>query len=236
MTATTPKRRPARQDPEETRLRLLEAGRELLLQQGPDERIDVRLKHACDHAGYTTGAAYSLWDNQSRYQEELARYVASNFDWAGPESIAEELVEIVGTTDDYVEAIRRSAVIYFERFVGQDDFFLALRFWSVREPSTQLEAALVDGYRVVHDGFVELFASLMEHYQLRMRSPTTLDDMTIILTALVEGLALRHRIVPEAVERAVTGPDGASSSLFAEGMIAIVQRHTEPVPGHDLES
>ena len=222
--------RPPRQDLDATRARLLEAGRQLLIAEGTREYVDVPLRAACEAAGYTTGAAYPIFGNQRGFQEQLALYVASTFDWAGPESIGDDLVQVVATTDDHLEALRQTATIYFERFVANDDFYLALRFWSVRDPSPELRAALEEGYRVVHDGFAEVFAAMMAHYGIRLRSPVTIDQLTVLVTALTEGLALRHRIDPQIVDAPMAPTTGIPSTLFAEGMVAFVRELTEPIP------
>jgi hypothetical protein len=211
---------------------LLEAGHELLMDAGAIEYVDIRLADACALAGYTTGAAYPIWGSQRSYQEDLAAFVVSNFKFAGPESIADELAEIVATSEDYAQAITQATAIYLADFVTRDDFYIALRFWGVRDPSTELAQALAKGYQVVHDAWRQAFSDLLAFYGLRMKLPATIDQMTTILTGLVEGLALRHRIHPELVDEQFVAVDGRSSTLFAEGMIAIVERMTEPVAGN----
>lgn len=225
--------RPARQDTEATRLRLLEAGRELLRTRGSLEHVDIKLRDACDQAGYSTGAAYPIFNSQPEYQAELARFVASSFDWAGPSLFGDQLAEIIASAEDHVEAIRRSTQLYLSQFVEQDDFYLALRFWSVRSPSTEMADALSEGYRVVHDEFVELFTGLLAVYGLQLRPPATIDQVTMILTAIAEGLALRHRIDPDAVEASFPAIDGNPTTLFAEAMVAVTAHFTEPIPDPD---
>lgn len=229
MTATARPSRPARQDTAATRLRLLEAGRELLLAEGSLDHVNIRLADACTRAGYTTGAAYPIWGSQRHFQEDLAGFVVSSFEFAGPDTIAEELAQIVADTDDYVVAARRATKTFLDRFVLQDDFYLALRFWPVRTPSTELAAALAEGYRAVHESWTAMFEGLLAVYERRLRPPATIDQLAVILSALLEGLALRHRIEPDVVDQPVTGVDGVSSTLFAEGMIAVLERLTEPI-------
>lgn len=224
--------RPARQDKQRTRSRLLEAGRSLLLEQGVSEHVDVKMSDACEASGYTTGAAYKIWPTQRDYQRDLALHLASNFDWAGPQTIQDELYEIIASTNDYVELTRAACIAYLDAFVSEDDFYLALQFWSVQNPSTELAAALVQGYETVHCGFVDLFDGLMQIYRRRPKGQTTKSQLTTMATAVTEGLALRHRVEPERVTTRFIGPDGTETTLFAEAMIAIINHMTEPDPTH----
>lgn len=209
----------------------MEAGRQLLTEAGPSEFLEVKLIDACKRAGYTTGAAYPIWKSQRGYQRDLAHYVAANFEWAGSSAIEVELLEIVATSSGLEETIRRAAPLYLHTVVTNEDFYIALRFCSVREPSEELSSALLKGYEIVHTSFVELFSGVLELYQRRVRAPFTVDQVTAAITGLTEGLALRHRIEPDMVTPTFAVEDHEHrSTLYAEALLAIAIHFTEPIP------
>ena len=220
-------RSPHRGEHDPTRLRLLEAGRELLLERGSGELVEVKLADACAAAGLTTGAAYALWSSQVDYQGDLARFLASTVEWAGPAVVASDLEEIVAVSGGPEEALRRAATAFYRRFTANEDFYLALRFWSVGQPSDQLVEAIRGGYQTAHDGFRELFAAMLALYQLELRDSFTIDQLTTAVIATTEGIALRHRYdpIPGA------GDNDALPSAYAEALVALLHHFTEPELG-----
>lgn len=206
-----------------TRLKLLEAGRQLLHKRGADEVVDIRLADACAHARVTTGAAYPIWENQRAYQADLAKFLASTIDRAGPATIEAELAQAVAECDTPEAALRRIGPVYFERFVSNEDFYLALRFWSVRRPSAELRRSLRGSYRIMHEAFREVFAAMLAHYERDLRDGYTLDELTAMVTSTTEGFAIRHRIDPKP-------PKGtrAAGQLYAETLVALLHELTVP--------
>lgn len=209
-----------------TRQVLLDAGQAILRERGTSAEIDIKLTDVLARTGYTTGAAYPIFGNQEGYQRELALYVAANFDWAGPEAITDELVQILETSESLEETIMRGTQRYFEVFTANEDFYLALQFWAVREPWPELQASLQEGYRVVHDGFATLFGMILDIYDRRPKPGFTIDDITVAITALTEGLALRHRIDSRAADSCTVTTNLAD--LYGHTLISIANQFTEP--------
>ncbi len=65
------------------------------------------------------------------------------------------------------------------------------------------------------DGITEtnnhVYGTVLEHYGLTMRPPFTLDQLTVVLTGLVQGLAIRSAVDPAAVPLEL--PDTAPTDI-----------------------
>lgn len=183
----------------DTKTALLEAGHELLLQQGLPPTLNIRLTEVVEHAGMTTGAAYNIWKSQAAYLRDLSLHLASNFAWADTNSVAEAIATLGpdSVMADWVDAVCNA---YFPVFVENQNFFLVLHFWGVRDPDPDLRDAMVAGYEVVHEGFEFLYKGTIRRYGLEVTPPFTLADITTMVTASLEGLALRYRYQPQRVE------------------------------------
>ena len=175
-----------------TRIRLLQAGCELLRAKEVNGITEVKLIEACKRSQLTTGAAYALWKSQVDYQKELAYYLVSTLEQAGPDVIADEIALILSESGDIETFLRRAAPAYLDRFIANEDFYLALRFWS-SPTSGELSEAITDSYRAAHKTFAELFIGVLDHYQYRITEPHTIDTITTTVFALTEGHALNHR-------------------------------------------
>lgn len=184
---------------DETKLKLLEAGRDILLAEGLRQVIDIRLTDVLNRVGLTTGAAYNIWDSQDEYRRELALFVAENLGWADDRLIRDSLAEM--PTDVTLEQwIKIAGDAYFESFTARWDYFILLQFWGVKDPDEELVAAIREGYDMVHQRLVFLFQATIDLYNLELVEPYTIDDVAVAATAICEGLALRHRFEPERVE------------------------------------
>jgi len=190
-----------RRSRDETRQLLLETGRQVLLEDGLPEGTNIKLTTVLERAGLTTGAAYQLWKSQSLFQEELALFVAKEFEWARPNTDRSKLRAMADDRPDLVEGTRRVAIFYWDAFVSRPEFLMILHFWSVRNPREELSDAIREGYDIVHTGLKEMFEVTIKVYGLKFREPYGPDDMAVAMTAATEGLVLRQHVDPERVRR-----------------------------------
>lgn len=193
---SSPKSRRSR---EETRQFLLETGRQVMLEEGLPEGTNIKLTSVLERAGLTTGAAYQLWKSQQLFQEELALFVAKEFEWARPNTDPDKLRALAVGRPDLTEGTRRVAVFYWDAFVSRPEFLMILHFWGVRTPRPELSDAIREGYDIVHNGLLEMFDRTLEFYGLKFREPYTGNDMAVAMTAATEGLVLRQHMDPERV-------------------------------------
>lgn len=195
---------------EKTRELLLRAGRQRVIAEGLPEGIDVKLTDVLADVGLSTGAAYNIWPSQKAYRQDLSLHMAESFEWADATAVLTAVAELPddSTMDDWVRAV---ADTYFPLFVGHMDFFVVLHFWAVNDPRSELIEALKRGYDEVHESFKALYQEAIDHYGLKLIEPYTPDDATIMITAAIEGFAVRHRFEAERLE------DGGRH-LFSEVM------------------
>lgn len=204
-----------------TRERILEAGRRFVAEHGLPEAMDVKLAEVLKAEGSSTGAAYNIWRNQEHFQRDLALHVAHSFSWADTHTVVDAIADLPAdaSLEDWVVTV---AETYFPLFVANLDFFSVLRFWSIREPRAELEAAIRRGYDLVHEDFAAFYRWALDHHGYEPVEPMTVEDITTMVTAAIEGCALRHRFQPERL-------DGAERHLFTELMLTIARAHTRPI-------
>ncbi len=226
-----PNERNRRQSKDETRRELLAAAHEMLLEEGLPPGINLKLTEVLKQKGLTTGAAYHIWDSQRSFQEDLMTHIAEEFDFAQTTLATEAkthrgAVEEVAAqvSEDLDEAARSYAIDYFERFRHRPEFYLALQLWGIKEPSAKVTAAVCNGYDSIHRDFVEMFELSLAVAGRRMRAPFTIDEATVAITALTEGLALRQRFNPSITQTE------SGEHLYAEGVMAMIDYFTEEIP------
>lgn len=195
---------------EKTRELLLRAGRQRVIAEGLPEGIDVKLTDVLGDVGLSTGAAYNIWASQKAYRQDLSLHIAESFEWADATAVltAIEALPEDSTMDDWVRTVSDT---YFPLFVANMDFFVVLHFWAVKDPRPELVEALKRGYDEVHESFKAIYQEAVEHYGLQLIEPYTPDDATIMITAAIEGFAVRHRFESQRLTT-----DGRH--LFAETM------------------
>jgi len=155
-----------------------------------------------ERAGLTTGAAYQVWKSQQLFQEDLALFVAREFEWARPNEDRSKLRAMTTDNPSIPEGIKRVAVFYWDAFVSRPEFLMILHFWGVRDPRSELSDAIREGYDMVHQSLKEMFSKTLEVYGLEFREPYSADDMAVAFTAATEGLVLRQHMDPERVRHA----------------------------------
>ncbi len=177
---------------DQTRQRLLATGRDLIIEQGLRDTIDIKLTEVLARAGMTTGAAYNIWSSQDDYRRSLALHIAETMEWADERLVGQA---IDGLSPDVAldDWITLACDFYFSAFVSRWDYYILLQFWGVKDPGDDLVAAVNRGYDVVHQRFRTLFQKALDVHRLEMIEPHTLDDLCVMATATCEGLALRHR-------------------------------------------
>ena len=211
--------RSCRRPKEETRRDILDTALQMVIDDGATEQIDLRLSSVLDHMGLTSGAAYNIWSSQGAFQRDLAHHLIREYSWAGPDQNEIKLDFDAGPTDE----IRRLAELYLDSLTDETQFYLTLRFWGIKNPSTELLASVKDGYADNHDLWRFFYSVGFQWAGLRVRKEFTLDDFVVMATMVTEGAALRHRFEPE---RLLT-EEGCN--LYSEALVALVAYFTEPV-------
>ena len=195
----------------------------MMVDDGAAEQIDLRLSSVLEHMGLTSGAAYNIWPTQQAFQRDLAHHLIGEYSWAGPDHNEIKFDPTAEPTDE----VRRLARLYLESFTDDTQFYLALRFWGVKDPSAALQEAVRAGYSVNHEQWRLFYLFGFDWAGLRIRDGYSLDDFVVMATMVTEGAALRHRFEPERL-RSDHGRD-----LYGEVLVALVAHFTEPIDETD---
>lgn len=212
-----------------TRATILQKAYELYLNRElvhGDERLSVVL----DSLGYTTGAGYQIWANQAAFRKELQVYIAENISFASLAGLSEEIAQLHARKLPFEQQVLAAADMYVERFLGREDFYLALRFYAMAERPQEITDAVGQGYERLTWEITDLFESVLADHGRRMRPGLEVVDLAVAAAALTEGYALRDRIQPARIRRSVEFIDG-SHTAFAVAFLGVVKGFTEEVGG-----
>ncbi|MEN9506111.1 MAG: hypothetical protein RI958_2037 [Actinomycetota bacterium] len=91
-----------------------------------------------------------------------------------------------------VEMIRSLAAENFTDMVNSPHFYLQLLAAALSPSADELQASLQRFYATVAAEYDELFRTVLDHWGYRPRPPFGYHDLTVLLSAIGEGLGLRH--------------------------------------------
>jgi len=244
--------RPPKYPAEEVRLRLLEAGRDVLLRHGPGCGLDpVTLDGAIAEADVPRGSAYRLWQDevltpQQSYRQAVQLDLLTRVGTGVPATTA----KFKETYEEYAEfsrsqepAERDWAFRTILRLVANHshDRLASSRTWRVYQAlrsnvvakATPREAA-IDAIRraeaVQIEAYADMYREIAKVYGIRIRKPYTIHEFATSAFALNEGIATR---VTDGFRRQVTRPTGRNGedeewTLFAIGLEALADHYFEP--------
>jgi hypothetical protein len=250
-------RRRRRRTRDELRSLLVGAGREILEEEGLTVGAgDLTFKRAFDKVEADTGIRLTnasvirrVWENQADFQADVLIEVATTGDLSGElDRTVGALTPILGAADRSTPEARMRSLSELAR-VGGDaairarletrDWSLWIGVWVLALTTTlggrrrYLRPALIDGLESVTDLWEEVFLGVAAHLGIRARSPLTVRQFTMAVSAMVEGSALRQGGNPvlEQIMRP-TGPDGSLQewTLFGVCMEALALRFFEIDP------
>lgn len=212
-----------------TRATILKRAYEMYLARELDHG-DERLSVVLDSLGYTTGAGYQIWPNQAAFREDLKVYVAENIVYADLESVADKRAEQAARNLPFEQSVLHSGDTFFESFIGQEAFYLTLRFFAMgNDRPAAITEALSDAYYRASWDVCELFEASMAKFKRRMAQDFTIEDLTMSVTALLEGYGLRARVDPKRAAVKVNAY-GGEHFLFSVGFLGVMSEFTEPDP------
>jgi hypothetical protein len=201
----------------QTKQAILDTAVEMIDSDGIPERVDLRLSSVLGRMGLTTGAAYNIWANQEEFQRDLGLALLSDLSWAGPEVNA---IDFEPRDNDPEAELKRLAKLYFKALTSRERYFVALQFWGVRQPSADLQDAILQGFRSNEERWAQFYSLGLDWAGLQLRSPFTMAEFANAVAMVTEGAAIRHRFDPEALE----------SDLYSEMLVAILRHFTEAKP------
>lgn len=231
-----------------TRADLLEAGSRLLQEQPVGTILtQVKATEIARRAGRTVGAFYHHWPDQQSYQRDLIEHVLSP-DRLPSTSVAEQSVRSdLAANVPMEEIIRRGARANFEAVRSNPIVPLFMALWSKQGTDEHIREQLRRHYQQVTDQLVPVYAAFFDAQGWEPRPPFTLETFAVTLTALVEGLAVRAAVDPDAVpldlppvQSSAKVPldrqlDQGSWDLFGIVVLALLPSMTVPKQKRDHE-
>lgn len=247
----------------ELRALLLETGRQILLCEGLGTGAErLTFKRVFDQIQRREGIRVTnasvigrVWENQADYQADVLALIATDDRWAEVKASVEKLAPIVARADRSTEEGRWRAVAEVCRVGGRTslDLLVASPTWrawigiwslSGTQPSVSQDAseeamqriddALRQTYEVITSQYEVAYRAMLEALGFRIRKPFTLRQVTVSISAMAEGCALRDRVEGRSIRgiRRPTGPEGKSQewTLFSVAIEGLVRQFIEPDP------
>jgi AcrR family transcriptional regulator len=220
----------ARPTAEDRRLDYLRVGAAIVSEFGRTHDRDVRLDalanvkvaEVAQRAGVTKGALYHIWPSQEAYRRDLLEHLLQLEE---QDSIQEIQVALagVGPSDDTVSAVHRLVDFAYQRLKDDPKVLVRFSFYNYSDDPEVKRLLGIGG-----SSFEPYFGAYLAASGRRPRPPFTLQQLTTSTAAYFFGMIMRHRSSPELVERPVEH-DGREWSLYAFGVLALLEYFTEPV-------
>ena len=259
--AGPPSSGPTRRTRQELRALLLDAGIDVLRQDGLGTGVEqLTFKRVFGRVAATTGVRVTnasvigrIWENQADFQSAVLAEVAAEAVAGQDDVVLEATAAFAATADRSTPDARRAALREIMRLAAEANlttgttsrtWATVLGVWALVSGSRGSSAtdpiygAMRDGYEVTEARAAALTGAMMAHLGLRLRSPFDARQFAAALTALVEGCALRDRA--EAGIRGIelpTGPGGAPQAwtVLGVGMDALADQFFELDPDWSLD-
>jgi AcrR family transcriptional regulator len=176
----------------------------------------------------TRGALYERWPSKDHFVADLLAYAIASTRWEGHIADADELAAAL-----VPESTPPSALI--AALAGAEFGFVEQTLpWQLEQHLAPVSSAypaiartLKQTYDVVTDGWVEIYAKVLDGYGVRLRDGVTYRDLTVILTALTDGFLTRRQVDPAEV----VGDDGEGRMALA--CAAVLAALTVPADSGD---
>jgi AcrR family transcriptional regulator len=214
--STAPRRT---RDPGATRLRLLEAGLELLRRDSVGNVLNqVKAAKVARQAGLTQGAFFHHWLTQDAYLEELFDYALATdrFEWTN--QIAADSLEELAEGGDLEVLTRRIAADLVTGLSKDVSFQVQAGLWARADVDEVVATRLRRLYNDTDRRFGALFREALESRGMRVREGHTYEEMARIANAILEGLVVRRRIDPDLVP----------PEVFGDLILALLPHYAEP--------
>lgn len=221
-----------------TRDRLLEAGWSLLSTNRGDIGA-VRMQAVVDAADVTSGAFYSNWGDLAEFQRDLLRYGFTQARSAHSEKIRGSIMgDLIGPNGPQIplsELVHRYAREDREALASDPSFRLWVALWARHAADVDVVELIRAGYAEIDARWSELYRHLLRAYGRKLRKPFTERDLSVMLTALLEGLVLRGA-VDSTVAEVTNGREVRESDrwdLFSTMILALLPLITQPADDLD---
>lgn len=220
------------------RAELIDAGISLLARQHFQALLAaVETRAIAEEAGVTTGSFFHHFRNRSHFATAVADAFVAR--WTQRVDRLSTATEASNDSQGY-EGIRPAAAAEWAGLVVDGDLAaLQHLLWSVRHQELGDETArtagdvLHDAYRGLTDTVEPTYMAGVARLGREMLPPFTSCDLTVIMTAIAEGLQMRHGADPDAVR------DGLYADTVSAVLLGITRprvERSETAPAPDLST
>ena len=165
----------------------------------------VDLAEVCQRAGLkTAGSAYKIWPTQEDYRNELLHHVLSEaLDREAIEAVAAHQTAVSEDLPPVHELIRSSVTSALDEVAapGTKQYQVYLALWLAAPHDPALRAKLHDSDMTLIDGYINLYESLADAYELEWKPPYDARLFATLVSALTEGLTVESLSMPRIAER-----------------------------------
>jgi hypothetical protein len=138
----------------------------------------------------TTDQMRDKWDPHRHYLADLLRVaVAIEYGYSAAYQDPDQSIDL--GPDNITEFIHETAYRDMRGVLQSPTFRISLLAAVVSQREPELQAAIQDAYQVTSAGWSRFYEDAMRACGLRLRSGITINEFTMILTAVAEGLAIR---------------------------------------------
>ena len=173
-----------------------------------------------------------IWSDQREFQSDIVTAVARGDISDEVEGTTEGFASLFTSMDLSSTTGRRQGVSDLCRMMGE--ISLDELTDSASWPIWVGISAITASYENLTTNYMGLYRWAIDHLGLRLRHPLTLRQMTIAISALVEGCALRDQVDHDSMRR-IPRPTGTHGeleewTLFGIGLEALVWQFLELIP------
>jgi AcrR family transcriptional regulator len=207
---------------------LLQAGAALFVEESRREPFAaIKIRELCNRAEYTTGAFYVHWNGIPHYREDLLRYLLALDAEAWDDDFAE--LRAVAANVDLSDPLAAVDTLASDdlKSVLENPIWNAMAIFAVTAGFGAARNEAAAGYTSIDHATAGLYGVLLDRLGREPRPPFTLEQIGTILQATVEGLAIRHRIQPDAVD---LDPNHGSeaTSAYSAAVASLIVSLTRP--------
>lgn len=220
-----PRRRRA-EPREDTQTVLLDAGAELLREQPVGNLFSqVKAPTIARRANLTPGAFYYHWGTQDEYVQELLDHCLVDERVAAGEKSRERVAELEAEGASFDQIALEAGRLDLEATTEDPMLRVQMALWAKHGQDPRMAQLLRKLYTSLDAARSPVYERLLADSGLEPRKPFTLDQITVVLDALLDGLALRR----------ATDPDSVPAALFGSVTQALIPAMTAPAGGGETE-
>lgn len=222
----------------ETKELLLATGADMLAGDTPKVTVGrLDLTEVSRHAGFTTaGSAYKIWETQEDYRIEVLRHVlrAIPADRSPIDALRSIVVDDPDALPTFTELIRNITITGSSAWAADITLYTVyLALWTASPGDPELAGELHDADVEIIGAYAELYAAVMDAYDLEFIPPYDASMFATTVSAISEGFTVREGATPHVFAAALerpTGEDGAVQewSLFGCAVQAIITAFVRP--------